>query len=144
MLRCSKRVEVEKLCIEEHIRAPIAEVFRAMTVPRIVDDWGGGPARIQDRTNGRYSLWDGEMSGVIREIEFPRRLVYTLRELSWDADCPDSLVSWELTETDRGTRLELVHSGLPTRRIREAHREGWGDYYLGPLKAYLEKRKTSK
>lgn len=138
--KSSSYVRIPDIVITENVRSQIAEVFRAMTTARIVDDWGGGPARIQARINGKYSLWDGDMHGIIKEIEFPRRLIYTLREGSWDESCFDSLVSWELSESPYGTRLHLQHSGLPTRKIREFHNEGWGDYYLGPLKAYLERR----
>ena len=120
------------------IRAPISAVFDALTVARIIDDWGGGPARVQAKTNGRYSLWDGEMHGTIKEIEYPRRLVHTFREESWGESYLDSLVSWTLEETERGTLLSLRHSGLPTRKIREIHNEGWGEYFLGPLKVHLE------
>ena len=128
----------------EHIRAPIAEVFEAMTVSRIIDEWGGGPARVQARVNGRYSLWDGEMYGTIREIVYPVRIVYTLREESWDEGQLDSLVTWELKESDRGTEISLRHTGLPSRKIREIHNDGWGEYFLGPLKAYLEKKGSRK
>lgn len=120
------------------IRASINQVFDALTVARILDDWGGGPARVQAKSNGRYSLWDGDMHGTIKEIEYPRRLVHTFREESWDSSYLDSLVSWTLEETERGTLLSLRHSGLPTRKIREIHNEGWGEYFLGPLKVHLE------
>ena len=133
-----KSAVIEDIKRVQHIRAPIAEVFRSITVSRIVDDWGGGPSRIQAKVNGKYSLWVGEMFGIIKEIEYPRRLVYTLRELSWDSIWYDSLVTWTLKEDHLGTELSLVHTGLPTRKIRETHNDGWGEYFLGPLKAYLE------
>lgn len=129
---------VPEIVQSELIRATIEDVFNAMTVARIVDEWGGGPARIQAKVNGKYSLWDGEMHGTIKEIEFPRILVYTMREERWDPSYPDSLVQWTLEEAPRGTILNLHHSGLPARKIREIHNDGWSEYFLGPLKAYLE------
>ena len=122
------------------IRASMEEVFRALTISKIVDDWGGGPARIQARVNGRYSLWDGEMYGVIKEIEFPRRLVFTLRESDWEEGFLDSLVLCTLNDLGSRTSLLLEHASLPNRKIRNIHEEGWGEYFLGPLKAYLEKK----
>ncbi len=133
------REVVEDIIHKEVIRAGIREVFRALVDGRIVDEWGGGPARIQPRPGGRYSLWDGEMSGVVREVETPFRLVYTLRESSWEDNCLDSLVTWTLREVARGTEITLRHTGLPSRKIRDIHFEGWGDYFLGPIKAYLER-----
>ncbi|MCB1308696.1 MAG: SRPBCC domain-containing protein [Leptospiraceae bacterium] len=121
------------------VRASMIEVFEALTVPRIIDEWGGGPSRFQARTNGKWSLWDGEMSGTVKDVEFPRRLIYTLREEYWDDGILDSLVSFTLEEIPRGTLLILEHTGLPSRKIREIHNEGWCEYFLGPLKSYLER-----
>ena len=135
-----KTGKIEDIVHTELIRAPLVTVFRAMTDAQIVDEWGGGPARIQTKVGGRYSLWDGEMHGTIKEIEFPHLLVFTWREEMWDKEIPDTLVRWSLEEHERGTRLYVTHSGLPGRRIREMHNDGWGEYFLGPLKAYLEYR----
>lgn len=120
------------------IRASLVQVFEALTTGRIIDEWGGGPARVQAKTNGKISLWDGQMHGSIKEIEYPTRLVHTFREEIWDPSYMDSLVVWTLTEAARGTLIRLVHSGLPTRKIREQHNDGWGEYFLGPMKVYLE------
>ena len=99
---------------------------------------GATPFMITKEDPELDGIWDGEMFGIIKEIEYPRRLVYTLRELSWDSTWYDSLVTWTLKEDHLGTELSLVHTGLPTRKIRETHNDGWGEYFLGPLKAYLE------
>jgi len=137
-----KMGKIEEIHQTELIRAPIVDVFRAFTVSRIVDEWGGGPARIQARLNGKYSLWDGEMFGVIKEYEFPRLLGYTLREASWEKSCPDSYVVWHFEEGERGTCIDLLHTNLPTKKIREIHNDGWGEYFIGPLKAHLEYKKS--
>lgn len=131
-------VRIEDIRYELTIKASPAAVFDALVDARVIDEWGGGPARVQARPNGRYSLWDGEMFGTVKEIEYPRRLVHTLREEQWDEAYFDSLVTWTLEETERGTLLTLNHSGLPTRKIREIHNDGWGEYFLGPLKVHLE------
>ena len=144
MRRAVLTPDIIDIQIAQTVRSPIGEAFRAMTTPRIVDEWGGGPARIQARVNGRWSLWDGDMFGVIKEVDYPRRMVHTLRELEWEDQYLDSLVYWELQEAEYGTRITLTHTGLPTRKIREQHHDGWYEYFLGPLKAYLEYRTTRK
>jgi uncharacterized protein YndB with AHSA1/START domain len=132
---------LEDIVQTEVIRASRKEVFRALTDSRIIDEWGGGPARVQAKPNGRYSLWDGEMFGIVREAEFPTKFVHTLREASWVDGILDSLVTWTLKDHPRGTELTLRHSGLPDRKTRDIHEDGWGEYFLGPLKAYLERNK---
>ena len=136
------RAEIREIYHELSFKASLAEVFEALTNASQIDEWGGGPARVQARTNGRYSLWDGEMYGIIKEIEYPTRLVHSLRESNWSSECLDSIVTWELEETERGgTLLKLTHTGLPNRKICEVHNEGWGEYFLGPLKVYLDNNK---
>ena len=120
------------------VRASIVDAFEALTVPAIMDEWGGGPARVQARPNGRYSLWDGDVVGTVKEVEYPRLIVHSFREISWDDAYLDSIVTWSLEETERGTRITLQHTGLPTRRLREIHDEMWAESFLGPLKVHLE------
>jgi len=131
---------VPDLQFSEVIRAPSIEVFRAITTARIIDEWGGGPARFQAKSGGKWSLWDGIMFGSVKEVHSPSKIVFTLREIHWHEREPDSLVMMALADIDRGTRIDLRHSNLPSRKIRQAHEDGWGDVYLGPIKAYLEAR----
>jgi len=122
----------------ELIRSPMPSVFAAMTTSSLIDEWGAGPSRFQAKPGGRFFLWDGEMEGMIVEISPPDRLVFTLRESDWDASWRDSLVLFSLAQEHRGTRLSLKHSGFSDRRVMDRHRDGWGEYYIGPLKAYCE------
>lgn len=124
----------------EFIRAPITSIFRAITSATLLDEWGAGPARFQAKPGGRYFFWDGEMEGMIVEIMPPVRVVFTLREREWKPDWRDSIVAINLTDEREGTRLTLQHSGFPDRRILDRHREGWCEYYIGPLKAFCEER----
>lgn len=135
-----KNESLPEIHYSELIRAPRTEVFKAMTTARTMDDWGGGPARFQPRPGGKWSLWDGIMHGVVKEIRPSERIVFTLREIHWHERELDSLVTIELSDSERGTRVELKHSNLPSRKVRQHHEEGWGDVYLGPMKAFLESR----
>lgn len=127
----------------EFIRAPVADVFRAVTTAALLDEWGAGPARFQAKPGGKFFLWDGEMEGMVAEIQPPERLVFTLRERDWKEEWRDSLVLFRFAEERGGTRLTLRHSGFSDRRVLDRHREGWGEYYIGPLKAFCEERYRS-
>ncbi len=122
---------------EVTVMSPIEEVWDALTSSEKINKWGGGPARIQRKINGDYSLWDGEMQGVIQQIEKPTKLVHTLERAIWDSAHISSIVEWTLEESDRGTKIILNHSKLPTQQAQARHKDGWGEYFLGPLKYYL-------
>ena len=129
---------VDEIYHELTIRAERSQVFEALINQEIIDEWGGGPARVQARIGGGYCLWDGEMYGTIKELETSCLLVHSLRESSWEQKCLDSLVTWQLESVGRGTLIKLSHTGLPNRKIRDLHNEGWCEYFLGPLKVHLE------
>lgn len=135
-----KSENLPEIHYSELIRAPRLEVFKAITTARIMDEWGGGPARFQGKPGGKWSLWDGIMHGVVKEIKSAEKIVFTLREIHWHERDLDSVVTIELVDAERGTRVELKHSNLPSRKVRQTLEEGWGDIYLGPIKAFLEAR----
>ncbi len=67
------------------------------------------------------------LSGVYREIEPPRRLVYSY---VWETlPGPGTLVAIELTPCAGGTELHLVHSGFGDRELAAGHEHGWADCF---------------
>ena len=76
-------------------------------------------------------------SGVYREIEPPRRLVFTWR---WeDGEGPkegETLVTVELHERDGGTELVLTHERFADTDARDGHEQGWTSA-LNRLEAHL-------
>ena len=141
MLRTVSNTSIERsptIDYELSIRAPLGKVFEALSKSAVIDEWGGGPSRVQAKVHGVISFWDDEMYGNIREIEPPFHLVYTLRHVQWGAKCVDSLVIWNLKEYPKGTLLQMIHKDLPNHKLCETQEELWTASFLGPLKAYLE------
>lgn len=141
MLRTVSKPALERDLLIDYsltIRAPLRKVFEAISSSRVIDEWGGGPSRVQAKVHGVISFWDDEMCGNIREIETPFRLVHTLRHSQWGDKCVDSLVVWNLKECSHSTLLHMLHRDLPSRKLCEIQEELWAASFLGPLKAYLE------
>jgi glutathione S-transferase len=101
------------------------------------------------RVGGRYELAmarpDGvvqRVHGVYREIDPPRRLVY-----SWQwatiVDFPETIVTVEFRpRADGGTDLVLVHDRLPDDAAGQRHTHGWTEC-LGKLAALVDGHETS-
>ena len=114
-----KNENLPEIQYSEVIRAPRTEVFKAMTTARILDEWGAGPARFQAKPGGKWSLWDGIMHGVVKEIHASDRIVFTLREIHWHERELDSLVTIELADC---SRLPMLREGRELRcKIDLAH-----------------------
>lgn len=92
--------------------------------------WMGQHAELDPRPGGRFAvdIAGHAIRGRFVEVDRPRRVVF-----SWGmAGSPDlppgaSTVEFTLVATDQGTRVELVHSGLPEDGL-EGHADGWAHF----------------
>jgi len=120
------------------IAAPIEKVWAALTSPKAIAGWMGGPVIVNPRVGGKYALFGGETTGKFTQIEKPSTLEYTWRQANWPAEWADSRVHWELKPTKTGTQVKLTHDHFPNQDERDGHDEGWDTYWLAPMKEWLE------
>ncbi len=128
----SKALEVRRT-----FAAPPQRVFQAWTRPEELKRWAGpGPmetplAEVDLRVGGRYRMHmrepDGtehRVVGMYREVDPPRRLVYTW---SWETlpEVTDSIVTVEFLDRGGSTEVVLRHEGLPSKERRDRHEVGW-------------------
>lgn len=117
-----------------HIKAPVEEVWKALIDSKLIDKWGGGPAKMSDKVGFEFSLWDGEIYGKNIEVLENKKLIQEWIEGKWDKS---SIVTFELTERKDGTEINLTHTDYPQDEHDDLS-DGWDDFYLGPLKDFLE------
>ena len=121
------------------VRAPIEDVWAALTDPEDISAWMTDSSVVFDlHVGGRYSLFGGETTGKFIEIEAPTILEYTWRQNTWEPAWPDSRVRWELSENGRRTRVMLTHTDFPNDEERVSHEEAWEEYWLEPMIDYLQ------
>ena len=118
-------------------------VFRLLTDPSEYVRWKGKIAQLDARPGGTFHvdfMNDKDVvDGKFVELIPSRRLVFTW---GWK-DSPvvppgSSTVEIDLEPDGQGTRLKLVHRGLPEGAIA-SHTEGW-DYFLPRLVNVAEGR----
>jgi uncharacterized protein YndB with AHSA1/START domain len=118
------------------IDAPPETVFRFLTDPVQYVRWKGKLAEIEPRAGGKFRVEFGGgkdiAAGKYVEVVPGRRVVFTW---GWEGNemVPpgSSTVEIDLEAMGSGTRLRLVHRGLPQEAIA-SHSEGW-DYFLPRL-----------
>jgi uncharacterized protein YndB with AHSA1/START domain len=116
--------------------APPERMYRAFTIPSEVQKWWGpgdytAPAvDIDLRVGGRFRITmkppQGEvihLTGVYREVQPPRRLVFTWQ---WEGDPVETLVTVEFMDRGGMTELVLTHERFPTAELCDQHKQGWG------------------
>lgn len=116
------------------IKAPITKTWQALTDPKLIEQWGGGPATMSDKAGTEFSLWGGDIFGKNVQVVPPTLLV---QQWSDGKFAQPSNVRFELADEGDHTLLQLVQDNLPDDREQDIS-EGWRDYYLGPLKAFVE------
>jgi uncharacterized protein YndB with AHSA1/START domain len=136
---------IEPIVKEVTIKAPAARVFDAITDPRQRVKWWGRPGRFEVtemesdlRPGGRWlmrGLGQGKpfvISGEYRAVDRP-----TLLEFTWFPDWsePQSIVRFELTETEGATIVRLTHSGLSDQM--KIGYQGWPSL-LASLQKHVE------
>ena len=116
------------------INAPITKVWQALVNPKIIEEWGGGEAKMSDKVNFEFSLWNGDIHGRNTEVVHHKKIVQEWMSGKWDEY---SKVTFILSEEQGKTKVELVHEGVPDNEADEIE-DGWKSYYMNPLKKLLE------
>ena len=133
------------------IAAPAERVFRALSDPRELMQWWGSPETYRahkweaDFQVGGLWVVEGKgadgtpysVHGRFLEIDAPRRLVQTWQH-SWDAEHPETKVTYTLDDVPLGTRVTVRHEGFGSRTAAcSGHANGW-ERVLGWLQGHLE------
>jgi uncharacterized protein YndB with AHSA1/START domain len=125
------------LTIRRTIPARPERVFRAWTDPAALRRWSCpvgftvASAEVDLRVGGAYRVAmlppdQSEASvayGTYREIDPPRRLVYTWQ---WEhGEMGETLVTVEFRDLGSETEVVLVHELFPAADVRDLHNQGW-------------------
>lgn len=122
--------------IEAELPATPAQVMHMLTDAAQIAIWSGEPAVFEAKTGGAVRLFDGWMTGVVKQIS-ASALSYSWKTADWPEETMESLVTLSLKEKDGQTLLLLHHSGLPGGEEAASHKAGWYDFFLTPLEDYL-------
>ena len=118
-----------------HVHSSLEEVWKGLTDPKYIDGWGGGPAKIDEKKGTEFEFWGGDIYGINVEVVPLKKLVQEWFAGKWDKP---SIVAFTLTKEKDTVKIDLLHTGVPDNEAKDID-EGWKEYFLGPLKEYLEK-----
>ena len=94
--------------IEREIPHPPEKIWRALTQPHLIEEWlmKNDFKPVMDHRFSLSADW-GSVDCQVTEVEPPKTLSYT-----WAAYGLESVVTWTLTPTKRGTHLRMEQSGF--------------------------------
>ena len=118
------------------INSSIEEVWKALVNPEYIEKWGGGPAEMNDKAGTEFKLWDGDIHGKNIEIEPLKKLKQEWFGGNWSQP---STTTFTLKKKADKVRIDLLQINVPDNEVKNID-DGWKEYYLGPLKQFLENK----
>jgi uncharacterized protein YndB with AHSA1/START domain len=124
---------VDAVEVEVRIAASPETVFDFFTDPERMIQWMGRSAELDPRPGGRFHCdinSEAIAAGEYLELDPPRRIVFSWGWKGEAAVTPpgSSRVEVQLAPDGDGTRLRLVHHGLPSAESAAKHGHGWRHY----------------
>src|SRR5262245_42723860 len=115
--------QIETIAFEFDLKHSPEKVWRALTDPELLQEWLLPVIGFKLETGTEFTYkapqsypgWDGTVNCQFVEIETYRKLRYT-----WTVPFLNTVVTFNLTPTDSGTRLTLVQSGFTADQKRES------------------------
>jgi activator of HSP90 ATPase len=106
----------------------------------LMDSWKhsqitGAKAKISRTIGGKFTAYDGYISGVNIELIPDKQIVQSWRGSDWP-EGHFSKATFSLHEVKGGTRLTFRQSGVPEDQYEDI-KQGWRDYYWKPMRETL-------
>ena len=89
---------------------------------------------MDNKVGTEFSLWGGDIHGKNTKVSPNKMLVQDWFGPEW---AKPSQVTFDLREKQGVTEVNLTHENVPDGEVRDIT-QGWKEYYLGPMKEFLE------
>jgi len=121
------------------IKGSLEAVWGALTDAKEIENWGGGPAKMNERIGADFSLWGGDIFGKNIDVRPMQLLIQNwYGDKKWEKP---SAVQFKLVPKGDVTVVELDHDGIPEKDV-SSFASGWKDFYMAPLKRYVESKRA--
>ena len=116
------------------INAPIEKVWQALVDVKMINQWGGGPAKMDNKKGTKFKLWGGDIYGTNTKVIKNKELDQDWFQKGWEK--PTKVV-FKLSAKGKQTNVILEHKNVPVDEFNDVA-EGWKEYYMEAIKSLLE------
>ena len=128
----------EKLKMSAKFAVEPKAVYAAWLSSKGHAEMTGSPAKANAKKGGKFTAWDGYISGKNLELKPGKLIVQAWRTTEFPDGAPDSKLEIRLAKEGQGTKLTLMQTDIPPGQAGE-YRQGWLDFYFKPMKKYFVK-----
>ena len=119
--------QLRSVVVEREFPYPPEKLWRALTQPHLIEAWLM-KSNFMPLAGHRFSFsadW-GSVDCEVTELEQNRTLAYT-----WAAHGLESVVTWTLDPTDKGTNLRMEQSGFrpDQEQAYQGAKYGWQNFF---------------
>ncbi len=112
------------------------DVYEALMDSKKHSEFTGSEASISRKVGGKFKIYGGEIEGENLELVPDEKIVQSWRYSDWP-EGHFSKATFAFKAVPEGARLTFTQTGVP-EEFYEDIRQGWHDYYWGPMKKLLE------
>jgi len=120
------------------IAASPEEIYEAFMNAKKHSEFTGSKATSNPKVGGKFTAWDGYISGKNLELEKGKRIVQEWITTEWPQGYPPSKLELTFGKVKDGTEITMTHLGVPEEQADDL-KQGWIDFYWEPLKDYFKK-----
>lgn len=128
----------ESLKVSTTLPASPEKVYTAWLSSKEHSAFTGGSAKISNKVGGKFTAWDGYISGKNLELKPYKKIVQAWHTTDFNKTDEDSRLEIILEKIKTGTKLTLIHTNIPKGQAKE-YKQGWLDYYFTPMKEFFIK-----
>jgi len=139
--RTTKTASIKTKTIKQKkfIPAPPQEIYDALLNEEKHSAFTGAPATCDRRVGGKFSAWDGYISGTNMVLEHGHRIVQEWKTTEWPNGYGPSILEFTLKQKGEGTEIRIVQTNVPASQA-SMYKQGWDEFYWMPLKNYFSKK----
>lgn len=131
-LQIGVKVEMKSYTCKQNFKCPPVELYNVLTQPELMRAFTCAPAQVNSSVGGRFSLFDGNITGEFVELVPNKKIVQKWRFKTWP-EGHHSMVTTELHDEGDSTELSLNQTGIPSIEYDKTL-EGWQRYYWEAIK----------
>lgn len=132
-IQTAVRISTKKAKITDTFKCSIDDLYNVFVTEELVTAFTRSQATVKGHKGGRFTLLNGEITGVFLELSRPNKIVQKWRSKTWP-EGHFSDVTIQLKQDDDGTSLTLTQTGIPDSD-HERTKDGWKKYIFDAIKA---------